>query len=311
MIKGFTKHFRISDTRPIAAGFTAALALQEGKVLHGRQHRALQYIERAARKRFHAEHLGPAELEDIGLLYNQSAYWHGTGRYQWGGAKRHDALRAILGAGEIIPHLDKYDSQLGKQAVKTISLAKDRLYARCYADMHHQNPEQLNRYIDASQAIGYFVLRPYLRHRYQEAASHPKGILIGRREQHRADKARLQQVGRHWTEKIRQNQVNPMLAFRAGSDIEGNYGVLFGIKGSIRISSSHTAFTETREVRSDVPIALTDVTHIEVPEGKRQEVQELCHEYGLSIPVVAIEQAEVYMSQLPITQILGIASDAS
>ena len=309
-IQGFQKYVRPRDIGPIISGFVAARALQDGKPLKAWNRYAFRSIERLATNRFTPEHLDPSVRKDLQQMYELTPYWHGTGRYQWEKGKLVDVLQTILAQGAITPHLDKYDPRLGNEAVKTISLAKCRLYARCYADIHHVSPDNLNRYIDAAHAASYFVVRSYLRHRYKQATSHPNGFWAGRRAQLEADQARFEHVGRRWSEKVRENPVNPMLTFRAGSDIPDNYGILFGIDSEVAISAAHTAFTETREVRSDNPISLAHITHVEVPANKQQEVQELLGNFALHVPVIAIEQMETYVSQLPIKEILGITQES-
>ncbi len=307
-MQGFRKYVRASDLKPIVIGFVAARALQAGVVPKRRDKSAIASMEKLAKRQYVHAHMDAADFQRAEKLYKQTKYWHGTGRYQWGSEGRVDVLEAILQQKAFIPFPDKYDARLGAQPVVTVSFATVRLYARCYADMHHQNPATLSRYVEASHAISFFIVRPYVRYRYKQARSHPDGLLAGRRAQRRGDRVRLAQVGRHWTAKIRKDPVNPMLVFRAGSDMQGNYGVLFGFDKGVELDLTHDAFTETKEVRANTSVPLSRLTHLEVPAEKRKEVELLLHKYGLHVPVVATESMEEYASTLPIAAVLGLDS---
>ncbi len=70
------------------------------------------------------------ELQDI---QKNTQYWHGTGRYQYRDGKKVDILKSIVNSGGLMPHVDDIDL-VGK--MNSISMAKSRIYARAYADMH-------------------------------------------------------------------------------------------------------------------------------------------------------------------------------
>jgi hypothetical protein len=305
-VQGFRKYVRARDLKPIVVGFLAARVLQDGVVPNWRDTRAVTSMEKLAKRQYVHANVTAVDLRRMAGLYKQTTYWHGTGRYQWGSDGRVDVLAAMLQQKAITPFPDKYDARLGTRPVVTASFATVRLYARCYADMHHQNPTALNRYIDASHAISFFIVRPYARYRYKQARSHPDGLWAGRAAQRKGDQVRLAQVGRHWTAKLRKEAVNPMLAFRAGSDIPGNYGVVFGLDAAVALDTSHDAFTETKEVRANTAVPLQHVTHIEVPSDNCEAVEKLVREHNLHIPVIATETMEAYVATLPITTVLGL-----
>lgn len=294
------------DVIPMANALVAARLLQEAAVSSKRHERALRRMGRIAEHNFISQELPLERLAEIEKAYQGSAYWHGTGRYQRVGSSVTDTLQAIFAAGAIRPSLDRFDPRSGTRPVMSLSLATTRLYARCYADMHHENPGELNRFMDAQHAVAFFVMRPYMRHILLEARQHPSGLRAGYRDIQQESLVRQSQMPQVWTHKIGEHPVNPMFAFRSGSDIPGNYGVIFGIREGVTTLDVHPVFAESREVRSGQPISLDQVTHVEVPREHVLETEGVLSAHGSSLPVFATEDFEAYTSGLPIEQVFGL-----
>jgi hypothetical protein len=289
------------DVKPAMLALIAAGALQDREPKR-RERWAMGRIGEMARRSFVAESISPERLDMARKLYHQTAYWHGTGRYQRHAGQEVDVLQTIIRDRAINPSLDPYEPKLG--LIKTVSLASLRLYARAYADMHSDQPNQLNRFIRAQDVANFYVVRTAARHAFREARSHPDGFRAGLRALRDAARERHSVMPQTWQAKVTGKQVNTMFAFTTGSDIPGNYPILFGIDDSISPIETHTGLRETREVRVGEPITLDRVTHVEVPRERVDEVAGLFSVHELEVPVFAIEDMEQYVARQPITETL-------
>lgn len=59
------------------------------------------------------------------------------------------------------------------------------------------------------------------------------------------------------------------------------------------------------EVRADKRIDIANISHIEVPRDKQDEMRELLLSYGIDIPVTSIELGECASAQKRFTELLG------
>lgn len=287
--------------RPTTRAVIAAGVLQQREPKR-RELRAVRKMGEVAGKSFAKEDFGQTKLAYLGEMAKSTAYWHGTGRFQRHDGKQVDVLQAILDAKAINPALDPFDPNLG--LTQTTSLSVPRLYARAYADMHSDRPRELQRFISAQDAASFFVIRPALRHIVREARSHPDGFIAGAKESRNASAARQNAMPQSWKAKVTSQHVSTMNTFGAGSDIPGNYPILFGIDRTPRPIDTSEAIRETREVRVAEPITLNQLTHIEVPRERVEEVAKLFQRHDLATPVLAIEDMEQYMARQDIGMVL-------
>ncbi len=224
-------------------------------------------------------------------LSKQTEYWHGSGRYQYRDGKQVDVLKGILDQGGLLPQPDDIDL-IG--AMDSVSLARSRTYARAYADMH-QNGEQGERHGSALLWAAAFIGPLALKIVQEEKLWHS-----GNRQRVREhfDASNSAQ----WYQKVRQEQTGTLGVFARGSDIEGNYPILFGVKEGVVQPAETSRSVAVHEVRATESIGLGDLTHIEVPEDKVAETMALVAEAGYEVPVMAIEDFEVHLSRQSFTQ---------
>lgn len=213
----------------------------------------------------------------------QTEYWHGSGRYQSRDGEAVDILKGMIEQGGLLPQRDDIDL-VG--AMDSVSLARSRTYARAYADMY-QNGEKGERNGSALLWSAAFI--------------GPLALKIAQEEKVWRSTNR-QRVKEHfaasnsakWYEKVRQEPTGTLGIFAKGSDIEGNYPILFGVKEGIVAPAKTSDSVAVHEVRSIEPIGFGDLTHIEVPESRVVETQTMLVEAGYEVPVMAIEDFEVH-----------------
>jgi hypothetical protein len=225
----------------------------------------------------------------------KTTFWHGAGRYQYKHGQKTDVLRYIIDHGALEPQLDRWDFD---GPMTTISLAYSRMYARAYADMHGRGSFEVGRYGSSLFWAALFV-----------GDMKAEGIVERKLWKPKAFRAELKRVGSNteaWYQKMSQVPLSTMQAFHYGSDIEGNYPIIFGIRGN-NIKPALTSRTVgLHEVRSSAPLSLkTDVVYIEVPSGKVDDVRKMLMGAKYEIPVVAIEEAELYVSSRPLSQLVS------
>lgn len=292
------------DVKPTALAIIASGALQErSPKRHERW--ALAKLGRIARESFDYKPLHEAKLNEIQEAFDRTKYWHGTGRFQRHQGEKVDVLSSILKDRAIIPALDPFDASLG--LTRTTSLSIPRPYARAYADMHSDSPSDLDRFIPAQTAANFYVVRPAIRHIARDlwqVRKHPEGFRAGVRSKLGTARERQNAMPQTWKAKTTSKPVNTMFAFSVGSDIDGNYPILFGIDGEIETVKTTSAIQETREVRVNKPVTLDHLTHIEVPAERAGEINELLSSHKLSLPVIPIEDVEQYVARQEIGHVL-------
>lgn len=225
-------------------------------------------------------------MAKIETVSKQTEYWHGTGRYQYRDGKVVDVLKGMVDQGGLLPQTDDIDL-VGK--MDSVSLARSRTYARAYADMHEHG--------EKGERNGSALL-------WSAAFIGPLALKIAREEKvWRSDNR--QRVKEHfeasnsakWYEKVRQEPTGTLGIFAKGSDIEGNYPILFGVKQGVVAPARTSDSVAVHEVRSTEPIRFSDLTHIEVPEKRITETQAMLVGAGYALPVMAIEDFEAYSAR--------------
>lgn len=287
--------------RRTARAYVAAGLLQEREPKR-HELRAMQKIGEAAHRSFRLEEMKSIDLAYLGEMHKSTAYWHGTGRFQRHGGEQVDVLAAILKNKAINPSLDPFDPELG--LARTTSLSVPRLYARAYADMHSARVGQLNRFVSPQEVANFYIIRPTLRYMVSQGRAHPEGFTAGIRDLRATSHANQKGMPQSWKSKVTNQPVSTMKVFSAGSDIPGNYPILFGIDEGIKPIETSSAIRETREVRTSDPITLDRLTHVEVPREKVAEVFELFRSSEVQVPVLAIEDMEQYVARQDIGAVL-------
>lgn len=230
--------------------------------------------------------VAPETMAKVEVVSKQTEYWHGTGRYQYRDGKVEDVLKGMIEQGGLLPQTDDIDL-VG--TMDSVSLARSRTYARAYADMH-ENGEKGERNGSALLWSAAFI--------------GPLAMKIAQEEKVWRS-ANRQRVKEHftasnsarWYEKVRQEPTGTLGIFARGSDIDGNYPILFGVKESAVAPAKTSDSVAVHEVRSTDPIGFGDLTHIEVPEARVLETQEMLVKAGYEVPVMAIEDFEAYSAR--------------
>lgn len=243
-------------------------------------------------------HLGPLDDERhaaVKTVTEAASLWHGTGRYQYKqGGRIVDVLKRIAVTGEIATNYDQYDISAGP--MHSISLAKSRMYARAYADMHINQRRRDGEPLRHGSAI--FWASVFIGDWALEFAREQGGYRNARDQMRNAGSD-------NWHNKINASPLDIRAGFTQGSDINGNYPVLFGVD-SARNTRTSGSFA-LHEVRTRHPISLMRVTHIEVPQDRIAPTEALFAEYGKHQPTVAsIEDAERYASTFSFSELMGV-----
>lgn len=244
-----------------------------------------------------------AERNKAQVEYQRAAkdteYWHGTGRYQYGNdGQVIDILQSVFKNGGLIPqHEDNYNPEQAGQLSTSLGLNRD--VSLKYADANNKNPTAIERNLtwqaffqhweDTKEAIA--------------ERTKAKGRAEGKTdEEAMAERWQQIQKQRPYASHYRKNAGHEPVkeTFMAGSDIEGNYSMLFGVRHLDTAKSPEGL--ANHEVRVEGGVPLNQITHIEVPRDKINETQERIHSIKerLSsegknipeIPVVAIETGE-------------------
>ncbi len=218
----------------------------------------------------------------------QTHYWHGTGRYQYRDGKVVDVLDYIARHGELQPGPDPFEVS---GHMRSLSLARSRIYARAYADLHRDAAAPSERYgTSAFWSVAFLA-------DYVLEAAHDEGGL-------RRVIKRLEQSGKDtWHAKVNQQPMSVFSTFAAGSDIPGNYPIIFGVHATETMHTSHAI--AIHEVRSSKPVKLTQVTHLEVPFTSIETTEEVLARYTISVPVYALEDFERHAATLPVSRLMN------
>ena len=237
----------------------------------------------------------PEDLSIAKELFDATEYWHGSGRYQYSDAGVIDTFGEIVRNGGLMPRRDDIDL-VGP--MHSISLARSRPYARCYADMHRTNDDGY-RYGSTPMLAVAYIAPLAISVAYENKIWRPENAR--KLNEH----FRTSSLSK-WYAKARNEPTGPLGIFARGSDIENNYPIIFGIKhGEINpaITSRSVA---VHEVRSTQPIMLSQVSYIEVPAEKIAEIKAILGEHGYGdIAVVSIEQLELLANSKGATAVLA------
>jgi len=283
---------RISRGKRIYLG---ALGRMMGNALReqgrtGRTPRRLHLLDRVLTpKTSPPYHLSAETHKQISKTMEQTNYWHGTGRYQYRDGKVADVLEYIASHRELQPSLDPFEVS---GQMQSLSLARVRIYARAYADLHRNTAIPAERYGTSA-----FWSAAFLADYALEAARSEGGL--------RQVMKRLQQNGKdEWHAKVNQRPLSVFSTFAAGSDIPGNYPILFGVHTVSELPTSPAI--AIHEVRTGEPVKLdSQVTHVEVPRAYIEETEKVLAGHAIALPVYALEDFEQYAAMLPTSRLMS------
>ena len=172
------------------------------------------------------------------------------------------------------------------------------MVARSYADMHGVGWKEKNRHGDALTWTAYYYSLFYAR------LFTVNGIKMLRRWKTWRSLSHDEYGDNTWGKKVNKQARDVWDIFCLGSDISGNYPILIGIKSldsQLKLEKPMRYY----EVRADKRIDIANISHIEVPRDKQDEMRELLLSYGIDIPVTSIELGECASAQKRFTELLG------
>jgi len=256
----------------------------------------LKVADRVASRMNQSESLSKEVKAKIGEIFKTTSMWHGTGRYQYREGQVTDVLDYIAKNGKLQPQYDALDFT---GPMESLSLAKSRMYARSYADMHGKGAAEPERH-----GSSMFWAWTFLGDIGIETALEGR---VWTKEGRQTTREHFSQGGSaDWYKKVSKSFMGTMELFRRGSDIEGNYPILFGVREGSFEPAETSRSVGIHELRSQQPLSLDqDITHIEVPRDKVDSTIELLSQYGRNVPVIPIEDCERYVSTLPFTQLVS------
>ena len=265
---------------------------------------AEKLLDRTAHKRIiktkTLRQFSSSEMSEYQKLTKSTQFWHGTGRWQHGERGTIDVLKSFCDTGGLKPARDVYAVFGGsnQHIIHSISLCRSRMVARSYADMHGLGWKEKNRYGDALTWTSYYYSLFYAR------LFTVNGITMLRRWKTWRSLSHDEHGDNTWGKKVNTQARDVWDIFCLGSDILGNYPILIGVK---ELASQVELEKPMRyyEVRADRRIAITNISHIEVPRDKQDEMRELLLSCGIDIPVTSIELGEYVSVQKHFTELLG------
>ena len=240
-----------------------------------------------------------SRVESYKRIANTTKLWHGTGRLQYANSDIKDIFADIVKNDALTPARDVYAVLVGGEEMVSLSTTRLRIIARSYADMHGRGEHEKNRYGSSFWWVAYYYSLFY-------------GLTFTKYSPHLLRNfSKWNKLSRNkdgeitWGKKVNKKAHSVWEVFGMGSDIPGNYPILFGVRRIGRIATPPKGIREV-EVRLIDPVHLSDLSHVEVPESRVKEVEDLLTEYGFSVPVFPIELGEYAASQQSFAALLGI-----
>ena len=233
-----------------------------------------------------------------GVVIN-TKLWHGTGRFAYVNGKIVDIFELIVEQGSLQPVSDHYATLLGGKEMESISTTPLRIIARTYADTYGLGERETHRYGSSMFWVSY-----YYGFFYAELFS--KYMFLIAKNYHRWNRSTVTVTGdRAWGKKVNKQAGHVWDVFGSGSDIPGNYPILFGIVNHSDAAKLPKIMAKV-EVRLIVPVTIEDLSHIEVPASKVDEITELLRGYGYNTPVFPVELGEYESANYSVAELLDM-----
>jgi hypothetical protein len=231
---------------------------------------------------------------------NRTIYWHGTGRLQHGKQDDPvDVLVRMLKQQGLRPFRDVFDVKQGEMV--STSVARQRMYARIYADMHAHKGADLRKLYGSPRFWAYYFIMAINLHAIKELG------LWSRKARNKQQAIWREQGQKLWTVKVTKKDGSSVgKFFNDGSDIAGNYPIIIGLKQAKYHLLKTAAYVGRYESRIGSSIPIEAFTHLEIPASKTAEVTLLLKKYGYKdLPVFAIEQCEKLHAQKNFSELVA------
>lgn len=238
-----------------------------------------------------------AQRRNIKDVYRGAWLWHGTGRYLQDGPQTIDVLSGIARSRQIEPHQDTWDATLKQSA--TVSATWMRPYAVYYSDMHlSKSGEDLLFRDSRSGHWGKYVKQ--LTARFVPSLIRASSHLYKQKEH--ARRWMQQRVGQTLEGEKLWKQAWNFAHLR--STIPGDYPILVALKHDAFVPIKTADYIAATEKRTDLPIDVNNVNHIEVPLKNLAETEQALKGSGILIPVIAREFGERFSSEFTDRELL-------
>ena len=242
-----------------------------------------------------------SDIREYQKLTKETQFWHGTGRWQHGKDGIVDVMKSFCDIAGLKPSRDVYAVFGGsdRHIVHSVSLCRSRMVARSYADMHGLGWKEKNRYGDALTWTSYYYSLFYVR------LFTVNGVKMLRRWKTWRTLSHDENGDNTRGKKVNTQARDVWDVFCLGSDISGNYPILIGVRSldsQLKLEKPMSHY----EVRTDRPIDITNISHIEVPHEKQVEVRQLLLSRGIHLPVTSIELGEYCSAQQQFIELLGL-----
>jgi len=224
-------------------------------------------------------------------------FWHGTGRFQYSQGKIVDAFQNVIDSGALKPKGDVYSIIVSGKEMQSVSATRLRIIARSYADTHGLGIQEQNRYGSSLWWAAYYYNLCHV----EIVARH--GLTLAKNWSTFNQMSTDSNGERTWGKKVHTKAKSVWDVFGLGSDITGNYPILFGVKEGPATAELPKSMKKW-EVRIIAPITFSDLSHIEVPETKVDEVRELLLKHGYDVKVFPIEVGEFVASRKSLADLL-------
>ncbi len=233
------------------------------------------------------------QRDRIKQIYREVELWHGTGRYADSGAV--DVLVGIVDTQEIRPHQDIWDGTL--KTTKTISATKIRPYAVTYADIHLQPTEGellfkdprkwggLIKRLTAPHILSLIRDARYFLHQRQEAIK----WMENKTGQQIITRNGIKGKVDAWRQAANFGKLR--------SAIPGDYPILIGLLPNAFEPIKTAGYIGATERRTNQPIQITKINHLEVPLKYIEQTKVLLQDRGIFIPVLPREFGERYSTE--------------
>ena len=246
-----------------------------------------------------------AEIETV--LQN-TEFYHGTGRYayqiinesKYEGTSNQatDVLEKILNEG-INPNKDLFNEDLFLEASKnTISLSKNRTYAKLYAMLFMDQNQKLDFQFLSQKFLWYiFLFLISKKILFKTSGKVLKKSFLKRLESNNKPKSFDVDL---WSSTFRNDNKfkgkRLSLLLNGNSTIHENYPVVLGVKKNQiqTLNLDDKPHFKIFESRTDQIISPEKITHLQVPFKKIDETQNLILKFDLDIPILPLEYLELY-----------------
>ncbi len=178
--------------------------------------------------------------------------------------------------------------------MSSISLTKNRIYARAYVQFHQFERTPL-LYEYGTTKFWFHTLG--IKQLFTNNFGHNIISVMKMRTNKDFDN-RFRQWAGYVRKDIKKHPISLLSFYKLRSDIYGNFGILFGIKKPSVQEIPFNSTIDRYEVRCIKAITFKQMTHAEVPLANVEETKKIFGGNKIKLPVLPIELSEIYCNSL-------------